>query len=173
MAKRPVLPIKSGTAWAKASLAQQKAHERMLEVVQAKRQHPTRSLSSLAKEFGTTLRTVKQHAGGVVSRDAKGRYAVRAGDRLYRRMQFYDAKGKIEGGVGVVGSRKATEIARYQNDVKRALKSRDFRALQKQYRGKAVRDKKVSYPYITDPAMLDRLDAAGEISFENLYARVG
>ena len=171
MAKRPASPIKSAAAWAKASLAQQKAHERMLEVVQARRQHRDRSLSSLAKEFGTTLRTVKQHAGDTVTRDANGRYDVRASDRLLRRAHFYDEKGRVT--INVLGSRKMAEIAGYMSDAGRALKNREFRGFQKKYHNKFVRDKKVSYPFITDPAVLDRLDAAGEISFENLYARVG
>jgi hypothetical protein len=171
MAKRPASPIKSATAWAKASLAQQKAHERMLEVVQAKREHPNRSLSSLAKEFGTTVRTVKQRAGDIVTHDAKGRYTVTHSDRLLRRMHFLTPKGRVT--VSVIGSRKAAEVSRYNNDAKRALRSRNFRGLQKTYRNKSVRDQKVSYPYIIDPGVLDRLDAAGEISFENLYARVG
>jgi hypothetical protein len=170
MARKAQSPIRSAAAWARSSLSQQKAHERVLEVIHAKREHPDWSLARAAKEFGSTPRTVRKYAGDIVRRDAGGRYVVSASDRLFRRVHFYEPKGRVT--VGVVGSRKAAEIARYMGDVARALKSRDFTSLRK-YRGKSVREKKVGYPYIIDQAVLDRLDAAGEISFENLYARVG
>ena len=170
MARKPAPPIKSAAAWAKATMAHQKAHERMLEVVQAKRQHRDRSLSSLAKEFGTTLRTVKQRGGDVVTRDARGRYGVTDSDRLLRRMHVLTEKGRVT--VNVLGSRKAAEHARYLSAIGRALKSRVDTPLRK-FRGKYIRDQKVSYPYITDLRVLDGLDAVGELNIDHIYARTG
>jgi hypothetical protein len=65
-------------------------------------------------------------------------------------------------------SGRAAELARYHNAARHYLETGDA-SLLKEFHGKVLRANKQGFPYITDPATLDELARAGELSFETLY----
>ena len=125
-----------------------------------------RSATSAAQEVGTTLRTMRRHAGRALRQTPSGRYAVASGDRLLRRLRMLTPAGLIA--VDAPGSRTASQIARYWSAVQRYVRTGDDRPL-RAFRGKAVRQGRQSVPYVTDLPTLERLEHVGELLFEDLY----
>ena len=125
-----------------------------------------RSLRAAAAESHTTPLTVLKYVGASVDRGASGRYRAAASDRLTRRLQFLTPAGKIA--ITVRGSRGASHVAAYWAAVDRYLKTGDTEQLQP-FRGASLRVGKTTYPFVTDPRILERLGHAGEVSFEDLY----
>ncbi len=127
------------------------------------------SMKQAAANNGTTTAAMKRYAGPALEKTANGRYQAKPYDRLVRRLHFLTPSGLIS--LDVRDSRSASKIGRYWTAVTRFLETGDERGL-RPFQGKGVTVDKRFYPFITDPALLERLGAAGEISFEDLYADV-
>jgi hypothetical protein len=73
--------------------------------------------------------------------------------------------------ISIRDSRQASLVSRYSNAIKRYLESGDTSAL-REFEGKeieTIQGRRV--PLLTDRAELDRLAAAGELSYETIYAK--
>ena len=68
----------------------------------------------------------------------------------------------------VRSSRTATRLATYWNAVDTYLRTGDRRPLSP-YEGRSLLLEGHRMPFITDPALLDRLAHAGQVTFEDLY----
>ena len=124
------------------------------------------SATVAAHKAGTTLATMRRYAGRALKPTPSGRYAAAAGDWLRRRVRMLTPVGLIA--IEARTSKAASRIARYWAAVNRYLKTGDNRPLQA-FRGTAIRVGRVSYPFVTDLATLERLAHAGEVRFEDLY----
>lgn len=167
-AKRRQSRKRSKKTQAKARKAEPtvQARGRMFEAIRLMRREGL-PLTRAAKKAGTTPSTVRKYAGSALQRDARGRYVVTPSDRLTREMRFYARDGMIE--IKFRSSRAATLIAEHAAAVDRFLRTGRTDALEP-FVGKSVRatDGAV-HPFVTDPAVLERLANAGLISFERLY----
>jgi hypothetical protein len=128
------------------------------------------SLTRAAKQVHTTPETVRKYVGQALVQTAGGRYAATPSDRLTRRVWFFTGSGKVE--VTVRGSKPASRVARYMAAVDQYLRTGDTDVLD-EFRGQTIRARNVTYPFLTDLAVLDRLAHAGEVSFERLYVLRG
>jgi hypothetical protein len=162
-------PVRTTAAWEKLSSAQRRLHEHAVDIVGALRRDPQLSLSRLARERGIDPRTVRKYAGPAIQ-FAGRRYSATTRDPLFRRMQFFNMQGQRVT-IDVTDSRTASKIGRYMNAVDHYLRTGSTDHL-REFRGNAVRVRKVAYPFITHPRVLNRLANANEIGFEDLYARV-
>jgi len=111
---------------------------------------------------------VQRYTGTALSKH-KGRLVAKPYDRLLRVMWFPTERGLIP--LEIHDSRSATRLAEYDNAVKRYQLTGDEGALRR-FRGKAIRSGKRSYPFITDPTILERLAYAGELHFDSIYEQV-
>jgi hypothetical protein len=125
-----------------------------------------KSLSEASRRTHTTLRTVKKHAAEALQR-IEGRYVADPSDRLRRIMRILTPRGLVAGAIHRSGT--ASELARYWASVDRYLRTGDARPLLR-YRGKCFRAEGTMHRFITDLPLLERLAAAGEVRFEDLYA---
>jgi hypothetical protein len=125
-------------------------------------------LAEAAREAKTTSRTVIRHAGKALTKSDSGRYTAKSSDRLARSLNFITREGTVS--VTVRGSNLASKIATYSNAVQRYLETGQTDAL-RPFVEKSIKVGKVKYPFITDTRLLNRLGRAGEVSFEDLYAR--
>jgi hypothetical protein len=125
------------------------------------------SLRRAAKKASTTPRTVLKYVGSALKRNKAGRYQAKASDRLTRTLNFPTEDGTIP--VETRSSRTASKIAAHSLAVKRFLESGDASGLV-EFEGQSIRAGKITYPFITDLEILERLGNAGEVSFEDLYA---
>lgn len=147
--------------------AERQARDRALEVVQLMRREGL-SLSHAAKQAGTTPNAVRRHAGRALERTGSGGYRAKPYDRMVREMRFLTGEGLMV--LPVRDSRSATKLARYMAAVDHYLRTGDDARLRR-FRGKGIWVDKRFHPFITDLDLLDRLANAGEVSFEELYAR--
>ncbi len=69
--------------------------------------------------------------------------------------------------IDIRDSRSASRLGRYANAAKSALMGN--LAPLEEFKGKVLRVGKMSFPYITDMNLLQRLAFAGEVQFEDLY----
>lgn len=128
------------------------------------------SLARAAKEAGTTPRTVKRYVGSALWKTEIGRYRAEPSDRLVRSLEFLTPEGRTV--LQVRGSRNASLVGEYFDALKRYLTSGRTDALRK-FEGKSLRVGKITYRFITDLELIDRLGNAGEIQFEDIYAMGG
>jgi DNA-binding CsgD family transcriptional regulator len=142
------------------------ARERALEAVHLMRTYGY-SLTRAARAAGTTVRTVRKYLPRALRKMESGRYRATPSDRYTRRMFFDTEGGRLA--ISVRGSRAASRIARHVAAVDRYLRTGSTEALQ-EFEGQTVKAGRVTYPFITDPVLLDRLAHAGEFSFESVYA---
>ena len=149
-------------------LSAQIARERALEALNLMR-GKGRSLRRAATEAHTSPKTVLKYAGRALARTEAKRYRAKPSDRLTRTLQFLTPKGKTA--ITVRGSRLASRIARYWAAVDKYLTTGDAAALAP-FRGKSVTVGRQSHAFVTDRRVLERLGYAGEVSFEDLYAKV-
>jgi hypothetical protein len=156
---------RSAAAFARLRPAERDASRRALDAISKMRTEGL-SLTQAAAKSGTTVGAVKKYAAPALEKTPGGRYQATAFDRLYRRMEFLTPNGKVA--LEVRDSRSASRIAGYWNAVDHYLRTGDDRHL-RPYRGKGVTVGKRFYPFVTDLPTLDRLAAAGEVSFEDLY----
>lgn len=127
------------------------------------------SLTHAAHEEGISRATVLRHAGKALRKTAKGTYKARKSDRLLRVLILPTPAGLAE--IATADSRAATMVAEYWNAVNHYLETGDDAELS-QFRGVTVTDAQGNaVPLLTDTDELDRLGAAGILSFQSLYAR--
>jgi hypothetical protein len=68
-------------------------------------------------------------------------------------------------------SRDATRIAEHRNAVKSYVHTGDISALAK-FKGKSIRAGGVTYTFVTDPKILDRLARADLLAIDSLYKAI-
>ena len=122
-----------------------------------------------ARAVGVAPDTVLRYAGSALERGARGRWAAKPTDRLYRRMRFLDEAGAYP--VEPANSTEARKLAEYHNAVQHFLRTGDDRPLRRFRRMRLRTRQKASLRFLTDPDALERLGRAGELSFEDLYER--
>ncbi len=138
-------------------------------VISEMRSHDT-PLYAAADKFDIDPRTVKRLAGSGLRRRPNGRYAAKASDQLIRVVRFPERGGLRE--IVTRGSRETTRLSKYYEAVDLFLDTGDASALA-QFKGQAITTAQGErLPFLTDLDDLERLGAAGVLSFESLYARV-
>ena len=145
------------------------ARERALDALSRMRSDGI-SLTHAARDAGTTPRTVLKYVGRTLNRDTRGRYRPTPSDRLTRRVWMLTASGKVE--ISVRSSRTASRIAQHMAAVELYLRTGSTAPLAA-FRGEAVRAGGQTYRFLVKPDELDRLQLAGETSFERLYVMRG
>jgi len=145
------------------------ARERTLEALQRMRSDGL-SLTRATRVAGTTPATARKYVGSALKRTPSGRWAPTRSDRLTRYIRMLTKDGVEE--VRVRGSNPASRVARHMAAVDRYLRSGEIEALA-EFHGQSIQAGRVTYPFITDEATLERLHAAGEVSFERLYTLRG
>lgn len=127
------------------------------------------SLRKAALERGISPKTVLRYAGSSLRKTSRGKYKVRASDTILRPLVIPTSDGLAE--IATRDSRSASTVAEYANAVQAFLQTGDDSILQ-QFRGQRIIDAEGNQvPLLTDLDELERLGAAGVLSFESLYAR--
>jgi len=129
------------------------------------------SLRHAAQEQGVSPKTVLRYAGSALRKGPGGTYKVRARDAILRPLVLPTSNGLAE--VATRDSRSASIAGEYWNAVQVFLQTGDDLEL-RPFRGQYILDaegKRVLL--LTDLDELERLGAAGVLSFESLYAKVG
>jgi hypothetical protein len=151
------LPQRSQDAW---NLA---AH-----VISEMRSHNT-PLYPAAEKFGIDPRKVKLLGGSALRRRPNGRYAAKASDQLVRVVRIPEYGGLRE--IVTRGSRETTRLSKYYEAVDLFLDTGDSSSLE-EFKGQTITTAQGErVPFLTDLDELERLGAAGVLSFESLYAR--
>ena len=145
------------------------ARERALEALQHMRSDGL-SLTRATRSVGTTPETTRKYVGSALRRTRSRRWAATPSDRLTRHIRVLTKDGIAE--VRVRGSRPASRNARYLAAVEHYFRTADTEPLA-EFRGQSIQAGGVTFPFIRDPATLERLDAAGETSFERMYTLRG
>ena len=141
------------------------ARERALDALARSRRDEV-SLTRSARLTRTTPRTVLRYAGPGFEREGR-RWAPRPFDRLPRTMTVLTERGPME--VITRDSRTSSHLAEHANAVRRYLETGDRTALRTLKR-KDLQIGGHRFNLPTDPAVLDRLAAGGELHYE-LYRR--
>jgi hypothetical protein len=147
-----------------SALADNPRYETALRVVSRIRHGA--SLTTAAKEFGIAPDTVRRYAGSALERDTRGRWTAKPADRLYRSMRFLDSRGLTT--AEPASSREASKLSAYWRAVD-AFIDGDLKPLRRFRRMRLRTRHKTSLRFITDPAELERLGYAGQLSYEDLY----
>ena len=122
-----------------------------------------------AREEGISPATVLRHAGKALRKTSGGTYEARKSDRLLRVLILPTPAGLAE--IATLDSRAATVAGEYWNAVTHFLETGDETELAR-FRGVTITDAQGNaMPLLTDPDELERLGAAGVLSFQSLYAR--
>lgn len=127
------------------------------------------SLRSAAKASGTTVNTVKRHAGSGIERSDGGRYVAKGSDRISRTLLFPTESGLIS--LNIRDSRSASRLSAYWSAVRDYIAEGKTGGLRK-FRGKSIRVDKRAHYFITDPETLNRLYDAGELTFDDIYGAI-
>ena len=151
---------------ARTALRTQQAQQRSLEGLHLMRGRSL-SFARAAREAGTTPRTMRRYVGTALKTDPRGRIVATTFDRIPRTIKFITPEGVID--LTVRDSRTASRVARHLAAVHRYLITGNARGL-RAFWGKSVRTGKVGFPFVVDRKTLERLAAAGELSFEDLYS---
>ncbi len=160
-------PGGSTRAISQLRLPERQARDRTLDALQLMRREGL-SLARAARRAGTTPNAIHRHAGRALERTGSGTYRAKPYDRMVRQIRFLTREGVIV--LPVRDSRSASKIARYMGAVDHYLRTGDDVRLRR-FRGKGVWVEKRFRPFLTDLDLLDHLANAGEVSFEELYAR--
>ena len=129
------------------------------------------SLRRAAQEHAISPQTVLRHAGPALRKTPSGKYKARASDKLLRVLITPQPGGLME--VVIRDSRSATILAEHSNAVQNFLQTGDGSELES-FDGQYIIDAEGNRIYLlTDLDELERLGAAGVLSFESLYAKVG
>jgi hypothetical protein len=125
------------------------------------------SLSRASEEFGITSSTVIE-LGRPALRKRNGQYIPTKSDRLLRVVTVLTVKGKEV--IATRDSRQASLVGGHWAAVQRYLQTGDDSALIR-FKSKKVTDASGKrHLFLTDLKELDRLAAAGVLSFESMYA---
>jgi hypothetical protein len=126
------------------------------------------SLTSAAAEYGIDRRTVQKYARPILYKTKGGHYRVRARDNLIREL-----KVPVYGGYDVYavrGSGRATLLSNRLHAQRYFLETGDDSEIN-ELRDTVVQDiHGREVPFLTDLDELERLGAAGALSFESMYA---
>ena len=145
------------------------ARERALEALQRMRSDGL-SLTAGTRAAGTTIETARKYVGSALRKTKSGRWVPTRSDRLTRHIRFLTRDGIAK--IRVRSSNATSRVARCMAAVNQYLLTGETEALA-EFRGQSIRAGGVTYRFITAPAMIERLHAAGEVSFERLYTRRG
>lgn len=144
--------------------AQQEARIRAAHAVSLQRANPSWSLTRAASEAHTTVATVRRHMPTAVTKDTRGRWRAKRGDRERFTMRLVTAdRGVIAAMVG--GSDKRALVGAHHAAIRRWLLYGDDTALAA-LEGKTV----AGHVLQTDPAVIKELYRQGELSFLAIYA---
>lgn len=124
-------------AWSELSEKQKSRRERSLSVIKEARRRKATSLSEIALEHKTSLRTVQNNTNAL--RKINGRWQVKKRDRIHRSM-IINENGKAIS-IETNDSRNASIIGRYHNAIKQYTKHGKTAQLSKLSK-KKVRDSK-------------------------------
>ena len=124
------------------------------------------SLSDAAARAGTSPRVVVRHASAALDRRG-GNYVVREFDDLPRRMSHLEVDGPRW--VTVNGSREASRLAAYHNDVKRFISTGDERAVLR-WQGSSFEAEDGPHEFLTDLDLIEDLALGGELEYD-VYLR--
>jgi len=165
------MPRKRGRARKKARRPRTdpEARIRALDTVSRMRREGL-SLTRAARHAWTTPETVRKYAGRALVKTASGRYAATRSDRLTRRIPILTKDGIAR--IQVRNSNTASRVGRYMAAVNHYLLHGEAEALA-EFHGGSIQANGVTYPFITDPAMIERLHDAGATSFDRFYAPRG
>jgi hypothetical protein len=157
--------VSSPTTGRRSVAVEKEGYRKALSVLQRMRHGMPLYAATHAEH--TTPDAARRYLGDVLSPSPRGRYLAAPFDRLVRRMKFIDAQGvRI---VEPANSSEASKLAVYWGGVDHYLRTGEDRALQ-QFRHRKLRVRgNIWLPFVTDPAVLDHLARAGELSFEDLY----
>jgi hypothetical protein len=127
------------------------------------------SLNFASKKFSRDPRVVRRLGKIALRKLRNGRWAARRTDRLLRVLQRLTREGKVE--VALSDSRQATVLGKYWNAVELYRDTGDASRLE-EFDGQHIIDAAGNHlPLLTDLRTIDRLGAAGVLSFETLYGR--
>jgi hypothetical protein len=142
---------------------------RVLDALSHKRRNPSLGLSSVAKNMGTTVKTVRRYAGEALEMRG-GRFDVKSIDHISRTMRLLTPTGEVA--VTVRNSRDASRISKHNNAVKTALYSfgLDTHELDR-FRGKSLRAGGQIYTFAADFDTVTRLARAGSVHFSDIYPK--
>jgi 3-deoxy-D-arabino-heptulosonate 7-phosphate (DAHP) synthase class II len=125
------------------------------------------SLRAAARAEDTDPKTVKRFVGSALRQDKSGRYRAKPYDRISRTLNFLTAKGSVP--IMVRHSRTASKVAEHSNALREYRRTGDSSALA-QFRAQSFRVNGVIHRFVTDPAVIDRLEDAGALTaIESLY----
>ena len=127
------------------------------------------SLNRASRKFSRDPRIVRRLGKTALRKLKNGHWAAKKTDRLLRVLQRLTPEGKVE--VALSDSRQATILGKYWNAVDLYRDTGDPSRLQ-EFEGEYIIDAAGNHlPLLTDLQTLDRLGAAGVLSFETLYGR--
>ncbi|HET6274550.1 MAG TPA: hypothetical protein VFE16_01265 [Candidatus Cybelea sp.] len=163
------MPLTAAQYYAQPS-RQRESLQKAAHVLSAMRSEKI-SLAKAAREHAISPKTVRRYAGSALRKSSRGTYNVRASDTILRPLIIPAPGGITE--IATRDSRSASIVAEYANAVQVFLQTGDNSEL-RPFRGEHIIDAEGNrIPLLTDLDELERLGAAGVLSFESLYAKVG
>ena len=127
------------------------------------------SLTQASGDVKLTPHTVLRWGRTALRKGPNGRYVAKASDRLLRVMVVLTDGGKRE--IALRDSGQASLIAEHWNAADRYLATGNAAAIRR-LKNKSIKDATgTQHLLLTDLAELDRLENAGVLSFESIYAR--
>ncbi len=129
------------------------------------------SLTAAARNKEVAPRTVKKYVGSAIRQASpRGHHRATTFDRIPRRLNMLTPLGTVPVTVG--DSRTSSRVGEYMIAVRIYINSGDVSALAP-FKKKSFQAGRVTYVFITDPAVLDQLADAGKLTFEGLYLAIG
>ncbi len=142
-------------------------YDRVLEAVGIARRNPDKPLSRIAREAGTTTKTITKYAGSAVDRSGR-KWDVKQSDTLPRLMNVLTPEGTET--VVIRDSKEATLLAKYSNALKRYLQTGDATEIEK-FKGKTITVRGKRVDLITNRDEIDKLTRGGVIDEYEPYER--
>jgi hypothetical protein len=146
---------------------QEQAKERSLAVLALVRRKGD-SVRKASNLYRTTPKTVFRYVGSAFRQDGPGkRYQPTRFDRISRTLNFWNEEGNLVV-VTVKDSRIASLIARHPHALTAYARTGDVNVLAP-YKNKTFRAGGVTYRFLTDTQIIDRIADADELGIETLY----
>jgi hypothetical protein len=139
------------------------AKEKAFDVVAAARRNSGKSLGAIARETGTTVKTVRKYLPAALRKSRSGKWVVSKSDRYVRHVSLPGQYGHET--VKAHGSKQAQLASAYWAAIGRWTASRNPAELAP-FHGKKVG----SFEFITDPRTLNALRDSGLLQLDSLYA---
>lgn len=124
------------------------------------------SRTRAAQIAGISTRELHERVGRVLVKRGR-RWIAKPWDRIPRPVRFLSEDGVFS--VVARDSRTASRIARYWNAVDRYLRTGDASVLD-EFRSQSFTSYGLTYEYVTDVEVLDRLALVGEVRIDDIYA---